>query len=110
VNIQGNNTIQAYSVSRTWAGGPTPPNGGAPNSMCKVILTSNAVVNIQTQADINRLILDLNAATPWQNNAGIPSQVRIRSANQPTGTALTALGALNTTILTAGGIGATVFT
>lgn len=105
VNIQGSNTIQTYSVTRTWAGGPSL------NAMCKVVLTSNAIINILTQADINRLITDLNATLLWQNDGGIKSQVRIRSANQPTGAALTDLATLNSKILlNPGGLGATVFT
>jgi hypothetical protein len=112
VNIEGNNNVNAYTTSRTWAGGPTPPFGGTPGSMCKFVLTSLIPGNrLNNQTQINNLVTDLNVNSLWENYGGSPAQVQIRSAFLPSGAAIAELAALNTKTTPPalpGGLGATV--
>jgi hypothetical protein len=114
VNIQGANNVNAYTTSRTWAGGviPPPPFGGTPASMCKFILNSSVLGNrLNNQTQIDNLVTDLNANNLWENYGAIGAQVLIRSAFNPSGAAVAELAALNTKItppVLAGGLGATV--
>ena len=103
-SLHGNNTVNAYTAGRsTQSGAPGPWAGGnymffetVPYSMMVFELFSTVGTGITSQADLNRLITDLNLNSIWNRLGTIKKSVRIKSALAPTSTAVAALSNLNT--------------